>query len=534
MADTVFMNGRIWTVDKDNPRAEAVAVRGERILDVGSNDKIKKHISTGTAVVDMEGKLVLPGFIDNHTHLITGGVQLPGAALREAKSGEEFALLVRRMAEKNPGRWITQGSWDHENWAGGKLPSRELIDRYTPGTPVFLTRTDGHMALANSCAMKLSGIAGDLPDPPGGEIARDPKTGKLTGILKDEAMGLVNRHIPPLSEEESAEAVKKALEEAAKYGITGIQDMSTPGILGIYRTLLDKGELTARLYCRLPLGTPFDNLPEPAKGTLSVNEMIRISSLKAFADGSLGSSTALFYTPYNHAPETCGLGSKELVEGLLEKQALEADRRGWQLSIHAIGDKANSLVLDMFEKIVRENPTWDRRFRIEHAQHLNPDDFARFERLGVIASVQPCHLTDDCRWMEKNIGRERCRRSYAFRRFLDNNVKMCFGSDWPVACLNPLYGIHAAVTRSIPGGANSASSGGWFPEERITVEEAVECYTINNAYASFEETVKGSISAGKLADMAVLSDDIFTIAPERIRDVRVEMTVLGGKVVFKR
>jgi len=533
MADAVFMNGRIWTVDRDNPKAEAVAVKSGRILEAGSNDKIKKHIVSETKVVDLKGRLALPGFIDNHTHLITGGVQLAGAALREAKSVEEFAILLRHMAEKNRGRWITEGSWDHENWEGGKLPSRELIDRHTPDTPVFLTRTDGHMALANSHALKLAGVTEKTPAPPGGEIVRDPKTGRLTGILKDEAMGLVNRKIPPLTEEESADAARSALKEASKYGLTGIQDMSTPDMLKIYRTLIDRGELTSRLYCRLPLGTPFDTLPEPAQEKGYAYEMIRTGSLKAFADGSLGSSTALFSLPYHHAPETCGLASKELLEGLLEKNAMEADKRGWQLSIHAIGDKANSVILDLFERIIRDNPPWDRRFRIEHAQHLDPGDFARFKRLGVIACVQPCHLTDDCRWMEKSIGRERCRTSYAFRTFLDNNVRMCFGSDWPVASINPLHAIHAAVTRNIPGEENPANRGGRFPEERITVQEAVECYTINNAYASFGEKIKGSLTAGKLADMAVLSDDIFTIAPKRIRDVRVEMTILGGKVIYE-
>jgi len=529
MADLVFINGKIWTVDKSNPQAEALAVFGDRILDVGANGEIKKHIKKDTEVIDLAGRLVLPGFIDNHTHMETGGIQLQGAELREAKSTEEFALLVRRRAEKNPGKWITQGSWDHENWEGGRLPSRKLIDKHTPANGVFLPRTDGHMALANSYALKSAGVTENTPDPAGGEIARDSDTGELTGILKDAAMDLVNRHIPPLTEEESANAIKKALAEASKYGITGIQDISSPGLLRIYQVLMEKEELTARLYCRLPMGETGDRLLKLGIRARFGNDMVRTGSIKAFADSSLGSSTALFSAPYDSAPETCGLASKELLEGLLENRAIEADRHGLQIAIHAIGDRANSIILDLFEKIAAENPPWDRRFRIEHAQHLHPGDFTRFEKLGVIASVQPCHVIDDGRWMEKSIGRKRCETSYAFRTFLDNNVRLCFGSDWPVASFNPLHGIYAAVTRRTLDGKNPD---GWFPEQKITVEEAVKCYTINNAYASFEENLKGSIAAGKLADLAVLSDDIFTIAPERIRDVRVEMTVLGGKVVF--
>ncbi len=530
IADAVFTNAKVWTVDKQQPHAEAIAVLNGKILAVGTKKEIQRHVGKSTRIIHLKGKLLLPGFIDNHTHFMTGGFQLQSVDLRSAENEVEFARLIKERAEKFPTRWITGGDWDHDRWPGANLPTKELIDPHTSNTPVFVNRYDGHMALANSYVLKLAGITKDTPDPPGGAIVKDSKTGEPTGILKDEAMSYVYKHIPEPTEDELIEAARIALAEARKLGVTSIQDMSSAADLRIYQTLKQKGELTARFFCRLPI-SQWEHLAKSGIRVPFGDEWIRVGSLKAFADGSLGSSTALFFEPFTSDPSTRGLPSDILQDGRLEQWALAADRAGLQLSIHAIGDRANSLILDLFEKIIKENPAWDRRFRIEHAQHVYPKDFARFAKLGVIASVQPYHAIDDGRWAEKRIGYERCKTTYPFRSFLDNNVMMTFGSDWTVAPLNPLLGIYAAVTRRTIDGA---TPNGWFPEQKITVEEAVMAYTMKNAYASFEENEKGSITPGKLADFVVLSEDIFSIDPVKIEKVSVEMTVVGGTVVWEK
>ncbi|MBI3579602.1 MAG: amidohydrolase [Ignavibacteriales bacterium] len=528
-AHTVFMHGNIWTVDPAKPTAEAIAVFNGRILAIGSDDEIKKYIGTHTKVIDLKGKRALPGFIDNHTHFMSGGFQLQSVDLRYAKSETEFAKLIKERAEQYPGRWITGGDWDHDNWPGGNLPTKELIDKFTPNTPVFVNRYDGHMSLANSYVLKLAGITKDTPDPPGGAIVKDPKTGEPSGVLKDEAMSFVYKHILDASDAEMLDAARLALAEARKFGLTSIQDISSAQDVRIYQMLKSKGELTARFFSRLPI-SQWQHLAGTGMHVPFGDEWIRLGSLKAFADGSLGSSTALFFEPFTSDPSTKGLASDIVIDGRLEKWALAADKAGLQLSIHSIGDSANSLMLDLFERIVKTNPSWDRRFRLEHAQHIAPKDFVRFAKLGVIASVQPYHAIDDGRWAEKRIGHERCKTTYPFKSFLEHGVKMCFGSDWTVAPLNPLLGIYAAVTRRTTDGANP---NGWFPEQKITMQQAVEAYTINNAYAAFEEKEKGSLSVGKLADIVVLSDDIFSADPVKIEQVRVMMTVVGGKIVYE-
>lgn len=530
VADLVFIHGKIWTVDELNPLAEAVAVADGIILYVGSDEGVKIYVGPGTKVIDLRKRLMLPGFIDSHTHFISGGFKLQSIDLRYANSEEEFAKIIKERAEKYPGRWITGGGWDHERWPDGNLPTKGLINRFTPNTPVFVNRYDGHMALANSYVLKLAGVTGDTPDPPGGTIVKDPKTGEPTGILKDEAQSYVYRIMPEPTEEEMLEAARLALAEARKLGVTSVHDISTASHLRVYQTLRNRGELTARFYCRLPIAQ-WQSLTDLGIKVPFGDEWIRIGSLKAFADGSLGSSTALFFEPYTSDPSTKGLPSDVLLDGRLKNWALAADKAGLQLSIHAIGDRANSLILDLFEEIVKENPSWDRRFRIEHAQHLHPKDFARFKQLNVIASVQPYHAIDDGRWAEKRIGHERCKTSYAYRSLLDNGVRICFGSDWTVAPLNPLLGIYAAVTRRTLDGKNPQ---GWFPEQKVSVVEAVASYTIHGAYAAFEESIKGSITPGKLADLVVLSKDILTIDPVQIEEVEVELTVLGGKIIYQK
>lgn len=529
-ADLILVNGKVWTVDPSKPTAEAVAVIGDRIVAVGTNREIRTLEGTSTRVIDLRGRRLLPGFIDNHAHFLSGGFQLQSVDLRTAKDPSAFAALIEERARRNPGRWITGGDWDHDAWPGGPLPTKELVDRFTPNTPVFVNRYDGHMALANSHVLKLAGITRETPDPPGGSIVHDAATGEPTGVLKDEAMSFVYRLMPDATAEEMEDAALLALAEARRFGVTSIQDVSIGPHVRAYESIRRQGKLTARLHCRLPLGG-WKSLGAAGLEVPFGDEWIRVGSLKAFADGSLGSSTALFFDPFTSDPSTHGLPSDIVLDGSLTTWSLAADKAHLQLSIHAIGDSANSLVLDLFDRISRENPSWDRRFRIEHAQHIHPKDFARFAELGVIASVQPYHAIDDGRWAEKRIGRERCKTTYPFRSFLDAGVKLSFGSDWTVGPLDPILGIYAAVTRRTTDGANP---GGWFPEQKITVAEAVEAYTITNAYAAFEEKEKGSLTPGKLADFVVLSDDIFSIDPVRIEQVKVDLTIVGGTVVFER
>ena len=527
--DLLIVNAKVYTVDRARPAAEAVAVVGGRITAVGSEREARAAAAKGCRVIDAKGRLLLPGFIDDHAHFMDGGFQLQNVDLRPARSPEEFAAIMRAYVAKHPGRWVTGWTWDHDSWPGAPLPTKELIDAFTAETPVFVSRYDGHMALANSHVLRLAGVTRDTPDPPGGTIVRDPKTGEPTGVLKDEAMSLVYPLIPPATDAEAAEAARRALAEARRNGVTTVQDLSSDRDVELYRALHRKGELTARIYSILPVAATDRYIREGLKGGTG-DAWVRTGGLKAFADGSLGSSTALFFEPYLADPGTRGLAMDILTDGRLERWAVAADRAGLQLAIHAIGDSAISRVLDIYEKVAAANPARDRRFRIEHAQHVHPRDFARFARLGVIAVAQPFHAIDDGRWAEGRIGRERCRTTYPFRSFLDNGVRLCFGSDWTVAPLNPVLGIYAAVTRRTTDGAHP---GGWYPEQKITVEEAIEASTLTSAYACFEEKERGSITPGKLADLVLLSDDILTVDPARIEHTRVLLTVVDGRVVYE-
>jgi len=527
---TAFINGTLFTSDKANTIAEAVLIEGNKIVFVGSSKEVQGLIDNQTKVIDLNKKLMLPGFIDNHVHFINGGLYLLGIDLRPANTTSEFKQILKDYAEKNPGKWITGGYWDHEKWEIKDYPTKEMIDEVVPNQPVFVSRLDGHMGVANSLALKMAGITRDTPDPDGGLIVKDPKTGEPTGLLKDNAMDFVFNVIPNPSDEEYYEALKAALEEAKKLGITSVQDITFASALKAYQKAKDEGILTCRIYTRWPI-SDYKYLVDNGIKVGYGDDLIRMGSLKAFADGSLGSSTAWFFDKYNQDTTTYGLPMDIVTDGSLEKWAFDADRNGLQLSVHAIGDKANAYMLDLFEKIVKENPKWDRRFRIEHAQHVRFEDIKRFTELGVIASVQPYHCIDDGVWAEKRIGPERIKYTYPFKSFLDAGANICFGTDWYVAPLNPMLGLYAAVTRRT---LDEKNPNGWIPEQKISVEDAIRCYTINSAYASFEENIKGSIEVGKLADLVVLSENILEIDPVRIKDVEIEMTVFDGKIIYQK
>lgn len=529
--DVIIVNAVIHTMDQQQPSAEAVAIHGNRIVAVGSSKEIRKLASNGTKIIDAEKRLVLPGFNDAHTHFLSGGFQLSSVDLRDASTPQEFADRIRSFASKLPkGRWVTGGDWDHERWPDAKLPTKELIDGFTPDTPIFVSRLDGHMALANSLALKLAGVTRQTLDPPGGVIVRDPKTGEPTGVLKDAAQSFVWRVVSPSSFDEKLAAARAASEYAARLGVTSIQDMSAGADVGIYQTLLERGELKTRIYAVSPLPA-WERLARTGVRAHFGSEMLRVGGLKGFSDGSLGSTTALFYEPYRDDPGTSGIPGDEMFpEGAMLERVLQADKAGLQIMIHAIGDRANDLILTMFEQAEKENGARDRRFRIEHAQHLRSQDIPRFARDKVIASMQPYHAIDDGRWAEKRIGKERAKTTYAFRSLLDSGARLAFGSDWTVAPLNPILGIYAAATRRTIDGKNSK---GWVPEQKISVEEAVRAYTVGSAYAEFQETVKGSVTAGKLADLVILSRDIFKIDPKEIDNVKVVLTIVDGRVVYE-
>lgn len=531
-ADTVLLGGKVWTGDPARPEAQALAIVDGKVAAVGNDDEVRRWAGPATTVLELRGRRVLPGFNDAHVHFFDGGQALASMQLRDAPSPEAFRDRIGAYAATLPkGRWVLNGNWDHERWTPAVLPTRQLIDAVTPDNPVFINRLDGHMALANTLALELAGITRDTPDPPGGSIVRDAD-GEPTGMLKDAAMNAVYAVIPESSPAEIATALRAAMREANENGVTSVQDMSaSPAILRGYQQLLADGELSVRVYGAQPLSR-WERLAEPGIVAGFGGDMLRIGVLKGFADGSLGSTTALFFEPYLDEPGTSGLPSDELVdaEAMLADMA-GADAAGLQLAIHAIGDKANATILDMFAEVAQRNGARDRRLRIEHAQHFRAGDIPRMRAQGVVASMQPYHAIDDGRWAEKRIGAERAKGTYAFRSLLDAGAVLAFGSDWAVAPIEPLMGIYAAATRRTLDGAHPD---GWVPEQKISVAEAVRAYTAGSAYAERREAVKGTLEPGKLADLVVLSADIFAIDPVAIADTRVDLTMLGGKVVYRR
>jgi predicted amidohydrolase YtcJ len=525
-ADLVLRGGRVWP-GKGLPSARAVAVKGERVLAV-SADGLDGLVGPHTAVVELRGRLVVPGFNDAHVHFLEGGFSLLSVDLRGARDEAELVARLRAHARVLPsGTWIRNGNWDHEAWPSRALPTRHLIDPATPEHPVLVNRLDGHIALANSLALRLAGVDRHTPDPPGGHLERDPR-GEPTGILKDNALSLVARVVPEPSRDMNRRAARAALAEAARRGVTTVQDNSGTDALPTYLELRARGELSARLSVWRPIAA-LPALLEAGVRTGLGDDWVSLGALKILSDGSLGAGTAACFEPYADDPATSGLLLYEPEE--LDRLVREADAAGFQLAVHAIGDRANSLVLDAFEKAEAANGPRDRRFRIEHAQVVRREDLARYRALQVVASVQPSHAIDDLRFAERRLGAARCRGAYNVASFLRAGVPVAFGTDWYVEPLDPRLGLYAAVTRER---AEGGPSGGWFPEEKVSLEDALDLYTRGSAYAERAERGKGTLEAGKLADLVVFAADLFALPPRALLDTPVDLTVAGGQVVFER
>lgn len=530
-ADVVLVGGKIWTGEKDRPEVQSLAVWSDRILQVGTDAELAPLIGPKTQIIQLKGKRVVPGFHDSHLHFLSGGQQLSQVDLKDAKDEAEFGRRLREFDQKTPrDRWLLGGNWDHDRTFNGALPTAAVVDKYVKDRPIFIRRYDGHMALANSAALKLAGVTAETKEASGGVIYRlaDGKT--PSGILKDNSMSLVSRLIPEPNEEAIQEAALAALRALAENGITSAQDMSgSRELFRVLQRLTRSGRMTARLDLHWPGGGRQDFTRLGVEDNFG-SAYLRLGGIKFFVDGSLGSSTAKMYAPYVGEPKNTGVFVNQ--PDALMAMVKQADRAGLSVSTHAIGDEANAVLLDIYEQVAKENGPRDRRFTIEHVQHLRPQDYRRFKDLSVVASMQPYHVIDDGRWAEGRIGKERCASSYAYKSLLDAGAVLAFGSDWPVAPLSVMEGIDAAVNRRT---LDDKHPTGWFPEQAITAEQALRSYTWGSAYGAHQDTDRGTLRPGKFADLVVLSRDILSDAyRNNIATTRVEMTMVGGKVVFER
>ncbi len=522
--DTAYVNAMVWT-GQGAPALSAIGIAGGRIAALGSA-AVKAHVTKATRVVDLAGAFVMPGFIDCHTHFLIGSDLLTQPNLREAKSPQEFARIVAEAARSlKPGQWVQGGSWDAELW-GGELPDRSWMDLVTPGTPVAVQRLDLHMLALNSAALKAAGIDRNTPDVPGGVIVRD-KDGNPTGILKDAAMDLAKRAIPAPTDADREASVRKGIAHGLSKGVTQVHttelDWMTHDAL---RRLRAKGETDIRFYSFLPL-QDWAKVKALVDAEGRGDDWLRWGGLKLQYDGSLGSRTAMFYQPYDDAPGNSGMPLHKLAD--VQQWTNDADAAGFQITIHAIGDRANDEALDIFAAAAAKNGPRDRRFRIEHAQHLSPAAIPRFAQQQVIASMQPYHAIDDGRWAIQRVGAERLKGTYAFKSLLDAGAKVAFGSDWPVAPLDPLTGVAAAVLRQTIDGANP---GGWLPEQKLTMAQALHAYTATNAFAGFQDDRLGRIAPGMLADFVVIDANLFAIDPTRVGATKILKTIVNGTERF--
>jgi len=521
-ADLVIQGGTVWTgLSTGRGHPGAVAISNGKILAVGDSTEIARYVASGTQVLHADGGLVLPGFADGHTHFIDGGFQLTSVDLRDAATPQEFVRRVKEFAAGlQPGEWITGGDWDHELWRGTPLPQRDWIDSVTPNNPVFVNRLDGHMALANSAAMRAAGVTAATAAPPGGEIVSG-------GVFKDQAMDLVWRAFPEPSAEKRDSALARAMAHAASLGVTATAHMSASWAdLATYHRLQQAGRMTLRVAVYLPLDQ-WQAVADTVKRAGQGDDWVRIGGVKGYMDGSAGSRTAYFFEPFSDSAGYSGL--MQHTESEMRTWIGNADSAGLQVAVHAIGDRANALLLAIYDSVARAHGTRDRRFRDEHAQHLRPQEIPLFGALRVVPSMQPYHAIDDGRWLEKRIGPVRVRTTYPFRSLIGADAPLAFGSDWTVAPLDPLLGVYAAVTRRTLDGRHP---GGWVPDQKITVGEALRAYTYGNAWAMFMDQKWGALVAGRYADIVVLDRDLFAVPPEQIGNVKVRYTIVGGKVVY--
>lgn len=520
--------GRVWTGDTAAPWAGAVAISGDTIVAVGDSAGVSAYVGPATRILDNARGMITPGFMDGHTHFSSGGFQLASVDLRDAANPQEFIARLKAYAATRPeGEWIVGGDWDHERWVGAPLPTRDWIDSVTPRNPVFVSRLDGHMGLANSLALRAARITRNTADIAGGTIVRD-SSGTPTGILKDEAQNPVYAVMPEPSAAQMDSAIARATDWAASKGVVGVSSVSAPWAeVAELRRAHAAGRLKTRVSVYVPLGD-WRRMADTFRTSGPGDDWIRTAGVKGYVDGSLGSGTALFFEPYADDPSTFGL----LVtpEDSLRRWIGAADSAGLQVVVHAIGERANALLLGIFDSVARAHGARDRRFRDEHAQHLRPEDVARFRTIGVIASMQPYHAADDGRWAGKRLGPERVRNSYVFRSLIDSGVRLAFGSDWTVAPIEPMLGLAAAVTRRTIDGANP---GGWIPEQKISLDEALRAYTVGNAYAIFAEGNRGMLRRGYKADLVLLDRDLSTIRPEDIGNAQVRATIVDGRVVYE-
>ncbi|HZH41045.1 MAG TPA: amidohydrolase [Gemmatimonadales bacterium] len=530
-ADLVITHGMVWTgTSSGGPQPGGVAILGDKIVAVGDSASLAPFLSSGTRVIDARGGLIAPGFNDAHTHFVDGGFQLSSVDLRTAATPQEFIRRIAQFAKtRKPGEWITGGDWDHTLWPGQPLPRREWIDSVTRDIPVFISRLDGHEALANTAALTAANVTKNTPTPAGGEILHDAKTGEPTGIFKDNALGLIARAVPDPSPERLDSAVARAQAYAESLGLTGTSFVSVPFTdWASLRRMEKAGRLTMRFTLYLPL-TQWHLVADSVKALGAGDDWVRVAGVKGYMDGSAGARTAKFYEPYSDSAGYTGLFRSP--PDSMARWIGAADSAGLQIAVHAIGDQANGVLLAIYDSVGKAHGRRDRRFRVEHAQHLRAQDIPKFGADGIVASVQPSHLTDDGRWIEKRIGPERIKTTYPFRTLLDTHAVLAFGSDWDVATPDPLKGIDAAVTRRTNDGKNE---GGWIPAEKITVAEALRAYTWGNAYAVSQETKRGTLAPGMYADVVVVDHNLFAIPADSIRDTHVSATVVAGKVVFER
>jgi predicted amidohydrolase YtcJ len=528
---TYYTHGRIYTNDPANPWAEAMAVSEGKISCIGKMDHVLLDCGggqEGAETVNLKGQFVMPGFNDAHVHLGGAAADELAVPLVGVPSPEEMEKRVATaVAQHKPGEWITGGGWDHTLWPDKRFPNRQQLDAVAPKNPVILTHISGHVAVANSLALKSAEIGKNSPNPPGGEIEHDA-LGEPTGMLKEyAAMSMVKVRIPDPTAEQRRKGIELVLENIAKNGVTSVQDYSEWADFQIYQQLKEEGKLTVRITEWLPFDTPLNDLQNMRAQGGTKDPWLKTGALKAFTDGAMGSRTAAMLEPYADDPSTSGILTNDPEK--LTVMAIQRDKAGFQLAFHAIGDRANRIALDVFEAVVKANGPRDRRDRIEHAQIVAPTDFVRFAELNVIASMQPSHQTTDMRWAEDRIGRDRILGAYAWATMLKNGVRLAFGTDYDVEPISPFRGLYACVTRERPDGG---PRNGWEPQEKISLQECIRAYTSGSAYAQFEEGKKGELQAGEYADFVVLSNDLTKVPPAQFTKTRVLRTVVGGRTMY--